>query len=449
THHALRTILYSLDWKNMTRYFLGIDTGATKSHALIADESGQALGFATGGTGNPEIVGYDGLAEVLRDITGRALALAGISTAAIAGAGFGIAGYDWPSQRQVTLESIQALGLSAPLEIVNDALLGLLAGASAGWGVAVVAGTSCNCWGWDRQRRIGRMTGFGAWMGEAAGSSELIGKALQAVALEWTQRGPATRLTPALVEWAGARDLADLLEGLSQNRYRLSAAAAPLVFQVAAEGDPVALDLIRWAGRELGSMAVGVIRQLQFETLAFEVVLAGSFYNGSQLLRETMAETIHAVAPGAQLVRLTVPPVVGGIVLGMEQAGLDPLPVRERLIQSTQALLQAEEPSSPAADITYDKAALIKRQVSSPATSGQANLANPNVLDDEDMKRVDQQSIELASTEILTPLTSIVGYTELLINTSNLLNDNQKEWLKLIHSNAGYLIKFFSDLLKK
>jgi signal transduction histidine kinase len=133
----------------------------------------------------------------------------------------------------------------------------------------------------------------------------------------------------------------------------------------------------------------------------------------------------------------------------MEQAGLDPLPVRERLIQSTQALLQSEERSSPAADVTYDKAALIKRQVSSPATLGQASLATQNAQKDEATKRADQHSIELTSTEILTLLTSIMGYTELLINTSDLLNDNQKEWLKIIHSNADYLIKLFSDFLKK
>ena len=133
------------------------------------------------------------------------------------------------------------------------------------------------------------------------------------------------------------------------------------MFQVAAEGDPVARDLIIWAGRELGSLAIGVIHQLGFEALDFEVVLAGSFYNGSPLLMETMRETIHTVAPGAQLVRLTAAPVVGGVVLGMEQAGLNPAPVRETLIQSTQELLLTEEQGGHISSVTYDKAALIEQ----------------------------------------------------------------------------------------
>ena len=64
-------------------------------------------------------------------------------------------------------------------------------------------------------------------------------QAVQEVANAWTRRGPATALTEAFIELVGAADPADLLEGLSQERYEL-AAAAPLVFQVAAGGDPVA-----------------------------------------------------------------------------------------------------------------------------------------------------------------------------------------------------------------
>jgi len=332
----------------VTRYFLGVDVGATKTHALIADDLGRALGFGESGSGNPEVVGYDGLAEVLYAATQEALVAAGIANDEIVGAGFGIGGYDWPSQREPTLQAIHPLGLNAPLEIVNDAIIALLAGAAEGWGIAVVAGTSCNCWGWDRERREGRMTGF-SWLGEAAGGSELVLKAIQAVALEWTWRGPPTRLTQAFVELTDTGDVEGLLEGLTLQRVHLDAAAAPLVFQVAAEGDPVARELILWAGRELGSIANGVVRQLGFEALDFDVVLAGSFFDGSSLLAETMGETIHALAPGARLVRLHGPPVVGGVLLGMEQAGMElshkkevkaaPSALRSTLIQSTHELL--------------------------------------------------------------------------------------------------------------
>ena len=321
------------------RYFLGVDVGSTKTHALVADETGQALGFGESGPGNHEVVGYEGLRAALGAATDRALAAAGLDKEALAGAGFGVAGYDWPSERAPTLEAIGALGLRAPVEAVNDTLLGLLAQARGGWGVAVVSGTGANGWGWDQTRqRVGQVTGNGWMMGEGAGAGELVAMAVQKVAHEWTRRGPQTALTPALIREAGARDLGDLLEGLVNGRYTLGAAAAPQVFQAAAAGDAVALDLVRWAGAELGELAKAVIRQLEFETLAFDVVQVGSMYDGSPLLTEVMAATIHALAPGARLVRLAAPPVIGAAALGMEAAGLRPkAEVRARLAQTTNA----------------------------------------------------------------------------------------------------------------
>ena len=324
------------------RCFLGVDIGGSKSHALVANEEGQAVGFGEGGPGNWEVVGWDGLAATLGTITDQALAMAGIGKTQIAAAGYGIAGYDWPSEAEPTRQAIESLGLDGPYALVNDTVVGLLAGASEGWGVAVVAGTSNNCRGRDRQSREGRVTGCGTWFGEGGGAAEMVARAVQVVAMEWTRRGPATQLSQSFLQLTGAADLADLLEGLYMGRYELSASAAPLIFQVAADCDQVAQELIRWAGTELGSLAVGVIRQLGFEALDPEVVLVGSLYDGSPALIETMQETIHAVAPRARLVRLTAPPVVGGALLGMEQVGLPTASLRPTLIASTNELLRKQ-----------------------------------------------------------------------------------------------------------
>jgi N-acetylglucosamine kinase-like BadF-type ATPase len=98
----------------MALYFLGVDIGGTKSHALIADAAGNALGFGVFGPGNHESVGYDGLRRALQAVTEKSLGMAVISREDITAAGFGVAGYDWPGERQPTLEAIQTLGISAP-----------------------------------------------------------------------------------------------------------------------------------------------------------------------------------------------------------------------------------------------------------------------------------------------------------------------------------------------
>jgi N-acetylglucosamine kinase-like BadF-type ATPase len=323
------------------RYFLGADVGGTKTHILIADESGIGVGFGAGGPGNHEGVGYDGFERALRTACDQACASAGISTGQIAGAGFGVAGYDWQSQTEAIYRSIGTLGIAAPVSAVNDSILGLLAGSAEGWGLAVVSGTGCNCWGWDRERKhIGQVTGGGSLMGEGAGGGELILKTIQALAHAWTRRGTPTCLTDIFIQRVGASGIEDFLEGIMSGRYSMDASAAPLVFQAAGQGDGVAQDLIRWAGSELGELAIAVIRQLGFESLAFDIVLLGSMFHGGNALINSMRQKVHCIAPASRLVRLLTPPVTGAVVLGMEQAGLRPsAEVRKNLVESLKHFL--------------------------------------------------------------------------------------------------------------
>jgi len=303
------------------KYFVGGDVGGTKTHVVIADEEGRIVGFGRSGGGNHESVGYVGLARVVGEAFNQAVVSADISIDQLSGAGFGIGGYDWESQRKDHLKALSKLGIKAPVEIVNDAILGLLAGSEAGWGIAVVSGTGCNCWGWDKERkRIGRMTGLGTLMGEGAGASELIHKAAQAVSHEWSKRGKATALTPVFINYTGAKNLNDFIEGYSLGRYDLGPAAAPLVFTAAEAGDDIAQSLIRWVGTELGEMVNAVVRQLDFQNLDFEVIMIGSMFQNGPPLTQPMLETILSVAPGANLKRLTVPPVAGGVILAMDVA---------------------------------------------------------------------------------------------------------------------------------
>ena len=122
--------------------YLGIDVGGSKTHALLTDEQCAILGMGESGPGNHESVGYDGLIHAMQTAFQQAASQHSITPDQIQGAGFGIAGYDWPSERQDTLDAITHLGLNCPITLVNDAVLGLHAGSKNGWGVNLIAGTS-------------------------------------------------------------------------------------------------------------------------------------------------------------------------------------------------------------------------------------------------------------------------------------------------------------------
>ena len=278
----------------MSKYFLGMDIGSTKTHALISNRNGEAVGFGSSGPGNHEVVGYDGLVRAMGEAIDAALDAASLHKEQIAAGGFGIAGYDWPSEREETLAAIDRLGLEAPVDAFNDANLGLLAGSPQGWGVAVVSGTGCNCRGWNETRgKTGMVTGAGLMMGEAAGASELMMRVVWALSRQWSRRSPFSMLAPLMVEYYGAADLANLVEGFSQGVYHPHPAAAPLVFEAAAFGDKVALDLVIWAGEELGAMVIAVAKQLEILERDFDVVMVGSMFNGGPMLIQPLKKTVR------------------------------------------------------------------------------------------------------------------------------------------------------------
>ncbi|MGB4868891.1 MAG: BadF/BadG/BcrA/BcrD ATPase family protein [Candidatus Promineifilaceae bacterium] len=315
------------------RYFLGADLGSTKTHMALADEHGRLLAFARSGAGNYQSVGFDGMLQSIQDGLAQVLAQSQLAASDIAGAGFGIAGYDWPSEEGQMAGIIAHLGLTCPFGMVNDAIPALFAVTESGRGVALVSGTGCNCRGWDPDtRREGRVTGYGYHMGEFAGSAELVWRAMQLVSYEWTQRSLHTALSTRLIDYCGAKDLSDLIEGYTKGYYTIGAKVAPLIFAVAEQGDAVMRELIRWAGIELGEMACAVIRQLDFAAQGFDVVLAGSMFSGGPLLIGPMWQTIQEFAPQARLVNLDVPPVIGAVVLGMVQGGFKASPEVRRTL---------------------------------------------------------------------------------------------------------------------
>jgi N-acetylglucosamine kinase-like BadF-type ATPase len=299
------------------QYLLGVDVGNSKTHALLATLSGEAVGFAEVGCGSYEVLGAEGYTQALQEVTSLALAEAGVGKSDIAGMGFGIAGYDWPSEQALHAAGIEALGIDAPYAFVNDVEIGIYAGAEAGWGIAVDAGTGNNVRGRDAQGRTGRITGNSFRFGEFGGGSELIGRAVIAVSYAWTERGPQTALTQAFLDFFGVDNVDDLMEGLAMQRLQPLPPLAEAIFQIAAEGDPVAQEVINWNARELAEIYLAPFR-----------------------------EAITAFAPGAKLVRLSVPPVVGSVLLAAETAGI-PLPsIRQRLIQTTEERLTSSRFSS-------------------------------------------------------------------------------------------------------
>ncbi|MCI0609482.1 MAG: hypothetical protein L0Z71_10530 [Anaerolineae bacterium] len=322
------------------KYFLGIDVGSSKTHALIVDETGTCIGFGRSSGGNHQGVGYDGLTNVLLESFMRAHEMSGVDVADITGAGFGVAGCDFPSDRDPHLQAIAALGLSCPVEVVNDGMNGLLAGATRGVGVNVTAGSSNNCRGRGQRGQEGRIVGNGVTFGEFGGALEIMERGLQMVNYAWIKRIPPTSLTQIYLEATGAKNEIDLMEGLSNGQYHLFPYLAIEVINAARNGDNAACGVLQWAGEELGWLAVSVARQIEMENDEVEIIQSGSVFEAGELITRPMRELVLKHCPQAKLIRLDGPPVVGAVILGMEQVDFDGYAVREDIVRTAKEIVK-------------------------------------------------------------------------------------------------------------
>ena len=130
------------------------------------------------------------------------------------------------------------------------------------------------------------------------------------------------------------------MEGLSNDKYQLPSALAERITEAAQAGDAAALEIMQWAGEELGWLAVAVARQIGKANDSVEVVQSGSVFAAGSVITEPMARVVLAHCPLAKLVRLDGPPVVGAVLLGMEQVKFDGYAVRDRMVRTAKGLVR-------------------------------------------------------------------------------------------------------------
>jgi N-acetylglucosamine kinase-like BadF-type ATPase len=324
------------------RAVLGVDGGGSKTHALVADERGEVLGFASSGRSNWEDTGLEAAGAALAEAIGGALAAAQVPPGALAASAFGLAGLDWDPDRPMLGALLDPLGLAGPRRLENDSFIALRAGASQPFGVVVIAGTGHVAAGRDPAGRTVRTLGLGPMYGDFGSATDVAEEAVRAMADAYTGRGPATSLSRLLPPLAGCASAEQLLQRLSRGLVPLPE-AAPLVLQEAEAGDPACRQIVLHAGASLGESAAVVARRLGLGGQRFEMVMAGGLFRSrNRLLEGTLIDTMARQAPQAVPVHLTCKPVVGAALDALDLAGLPTDPgVRDRLVASSEGLAVA------------------------------------------------------------------------------------------------------------
>jgi len=308
------------------RYVLGLDAGATKTFALVADEEGHVLGIGRGGPANHQVVGLKSALMEIRRACNSALGGAGLSPP-LDFAVFGLAGADLPMDFELLTPAVQELGFAKQVRVENDAMIALRTGTRRGWGVVVVCGTGFNAGGISPDGQSFRLPGLGWLSGDWGGGGDIAREAVRLVARAWDGRGRPTALTRMVLKALGLFGVEELIarlyRGQIEERHLLE--LVPLVFEAARLGDEVAQELLIRVGQEVGIAAGAVIRRLGLEGTDVEVILAGSVFKGEgPLLLDTVTQSVHRVAPRAAIRLPELEPVAGAVLLALEGLGIKP-----------------------------------------------------------------------------------------------------------------------------
>ncbi|AWM39698.1 N-acetylmuramic acid 6-phosphate etherase [Gemmata obscuriglobus] len=270
---------------------LGIDGGGTGTVALLAVPDAGAeggwrlLGRGEAGPSNRHAVGTDAALAALNEATTKAFAAAHLPRASVRAACLGLAGAGRPGDQEIVREWAARVRLSAAVEVVEDAALLLAAGTPDGVGVAVVAGTGSMAYGRRADGTTTRAGGWGPLLGDEGSGYSLALAGLRAAVRAADGRIAPTPLTERLLAALKLARPQELVEFVYRGCDRAALAAlAPVVLDVAEEGDPAADHIVREAAGELAAAAAAAAKALGFGA-SFPVALAGGVF-GAGCYRE-------------------------------------------------------------------------------------------------------------------------------------------------------------------
>ncbi|MCX5081749.1 N-acetylglucosamine kinase [Streptomyces sp. NPDC001939] len=306
---------------------LAIDAGNSKTDVAVVEADGTVVGAARGGGFQPPKVGVEAAVDVLAEAVDRALAEAGTNTVGHVSAC--LANADLPVEERELAAELRTRGWAASVDVRNDTFAVLRAGLlqdSEPRGVAVVCGAGINCAGMLPDGRTARFPAIGKISGDWGGGGGLAEEALWYAARAEDGRGEATALMRSLPAHFGLPSMYALIEALHleripvQRRHELT----PVLFATAADGDPVARDLIDRMGDEVVAMSVVALDRLGLLDEETPVLLGGSVLAARHpQLDDRIREMLTARAPKAVPRVVTARPVLGAALLGLDAVGAD------------------------------------------------------------------------------------------------------------------------------
>jgi N-acetylglucosamine kinase-like BadF-type ATPase len=306
---------------------LAVDGGNSKTDVALVAPDGALLAAVRGRTTSHQAVGLDEGLRRLTELVETAARRAGLDPAARPIASLGVhalAGADFRADVRMLERGLHETGLTERDIVVNDCIGALWAGATDGWGIALVCGQGINAAAIAPDGRHARFDGVGDISGDWGGGTSVGMAGLAAAVRARDGRGPRTTLERLVPAYFGLSRPSAVTRAFYDGRIPEARVGelSPVVFAAAAEGDREARAIADRLADELTTMAIALARRLGIKRRPIGVVLAGGvFRTDDAAFFEGLDTRIRAELPAATLIRLDAPPVAGAAREGLKELG--------------------------------------------------------------------------------------------------------------------------------
>lgn len=309
----------------MNRYVIGVDGGGTKTEYVILDYSGNIIGRTKGESTNYQVIGGRKVKEeLLRGFT-KLMNDTNVSSNKIDHIFLGLAGAGRESDRKEITALFSDTEFAKKITVDSDATAALAGAFGTDPGIIIISGTGAICFGKNSEGKIVRSGGWGYLLGDE-GSGYFIGReAIIAVLKDLDGRGEKTKLRNRLEKHFNLNSIDQIIPQIYQNKIDRVAIAdlAPIVFEQAHQGDAIAEEIIRRAGKELGILAKAVAQRLNFENDEIKVALIGSIFKQKEMLVNDISKELYEISWNIEIADPMFAPQYGAALLALQKAGIE------------------------------------------------------------------------------------------------------------------------------
>lgn len=277
------------------KYIIGIDSGGTKTEAIVYDLAGNEYQRIITGFGNMLIDREQGLANIKLAIK-KILAEQNSDNCQLLV--LGLAGIDSGGLREVVTEELAIFHV--PIVLLNDAQLAHYALLQGEEGVLVIAGTGSVCFG-RSQNEWYRVGGWGHLFGDE-GSGYYIGKlAIQHALAEFDLDQEPGILTQRLYTHFEVTTVLELIKVAYQLTKDQVAEIAQLVADLA-KVDPAATTILLESGKSLAKEVEKTVDKMRLNDQEVTIGLNGSVIEKNQLVRQAFFDYLKQCSFEANII---------------------------------------------------------------------------------------------------------------------------------------------------